>query len=160
MTQNHLLTEIWKQIQRTQTATPFLRRYNNFPLKKTYSSGMTIFVSIRHKMQSQASHGLTNSTAVIMPLICVLIIPTSRIGFLRKPKLTEGYQNTRIIISQDINAKNPQVALSIQQSIDIIVIHITMKVVVAYSNNWRILSNTRCKTNMFSIGHKATSAFH
>jgi len=80
-----------------------------------------------------------------MPLTCVLKIPTSRIGFLRKSKITEGHQYTRIIISQDINAKNPQVALSIQQSIDDIVIHITMKVAVAYSNNRRILYNTRCK---------------
>jgi len=62
-----------------------------------------------------------------------------------KKQITEGYQYTRIIISQDINAKNPQVALSIQQSIDDIVIHITMKVAVAYSNNRRILYNTRCK---------------
>ncbi len=80
-----------------------------------------------------------------MPLICVLKIPTSRIGFLRKSKITEGYQYTWIIISQDKNAKNPQVALSIQQSINDIVIYLTMKVVVAYSNNWQILSNTRCK---------------
>jgi hypothetical protein len=64
------------------------------------------------------------------------------------PSKKQNYRRLPIHSNNNItryNAKNPQVALSIQQSIDDIVIHITMKVAVAYSNNRRILYNTRCK---------------
>ncbi len=55
------------------------------------------------------------------------------------PSKKQNYRRLPIFPNNNItrykNAKNPQAALLIQQSIDDIVIHITMKVVVAHSNH-------------------------